>query len=222
MDPLIVVDIKRMVLLTLGLGILVLYLNFENLQEIFKGFVRWFKGSRKNYYLSDGIIRGLEPGVSYRGAISTPIIEIRKILWWYRGKVHGTFGLWQITKVGRHGSDYDIQLGWERREDLGSALRLMNAYSRPLALHEMLNRTEDLEKQLEKAEDFRAEWRAAIRAISKMIDAFRQLCRSKSSERIRKWLEVVEHSATSHGEPEPPEEKVTAWMRGLPFLIKPS
>lgn len=37
----------------------------------------WLKGSRKSYYLDDGIIRELEPGEFYRGTISTTIIEIR-------------------------------------------------------------------------------------------------------------------------------------------------
>ncbi|MBI4120210.1 MAG: hypothetical protein HY454_01970, partial [Parcubacteria group bacterium] len=176
-----------------------------------KQFCRWLKGSRKNYYLADGSVRELELGASYRGAVFTPIIEIRKILWWYQGEVHGTFGRWQITKVGRHGFGYDVWLGWERREDLGSALRLMNAYSRPLALHEMLNRIAKLEKELEVANNRRQEFRAAIKALINRMELDRQHYRSKAAADVRICLEDIDRWATDIGERQPERSITGTW-----------
>lgn len=153
---------------------------------------RWLRGSRRSYVLQDRKIIELEPNISYRGSILVPVIEIRKFLWWYRGKVRGLAGCsWRISKICKRNDSYDIWLNWQRCEDLGSALRLVNEYRDSFSLHKILDQIAELEKELSETRESFSDLHADVESVIRAVKDNKQRYRAPAAQRIQHCLEEV-------------------------------
>lgn len=129
--------------------------------------------------------------------------------------IHGkNSGRWIVSKIKENPMDGSHILFLQDRggQSIETVLKAVNS---GLSFPALNDRIAELEKQLSKAEDRRLEWRAAIRAVLRLVDMDRQRYRSQSSERIRLWLEVIEKEAQDRGEPPPHKGKEDSWAKGL-------
>ncbi len=175
---------------------------------------RWLKGARRGFYLKEGQITETDQPYKFL----TSVIEIRRFLWWRWGTIHGPARYsWRISKIrGSLAFGNNIWLNWQRREDLGSALRLINSYSHPLALHDALDRVAELENELKNANNRRLEFRAAIKALINRMESDRQRYRSKPAADIRECLMDVDRWADQIGERQPERVIMETWPSRWP------
>ena len=196
-------------------------------------FRRWLKGSRTTYYFQRQTnLKGLKSKVYQTSAklrtdndlqdfchhngydVVGLRLELNQGVFRQRSAIYGG-GLWAILRYYHGGFFNRVFLKDEEGLIEEDTLQFINTYP---SLQAVLNRIEELEKQLVRAEDRRQEWFAALEALRRIIESDRQRYRSSAAGTIRSYIGSVQRAAKSEGEPEPHKEKVNSWIDSLPIL----
>lgn len=181
-------------------------------------FYHWLKGSRKLYTIRhDSLYECMWGDLPWAGNI----IEFISHPFFPKAILHGKASKdWRVGKVSlgldapylRFGAGR-INLVDRNNLSIEQALRIANNYS---SLQAMLDRIAELERQLKESERQRKKRWAGIRAILELINLDRSKYRSQSSERIRRWLEIVNRKEEFSNESEPGSEMpVLDWLSKL-------
>src|SRR3989338_9005150 len=186
----------------------------------------WLKGSRTTYYLSEsGFVKsstkklrtpagrvGIDMNFSNQG-----VIEISRGGFRPSSAIYGDYhlGPWGIAKVsmgcnsqGGFGADW-VDLRDRASLPVEMALRLINTYP---SLQVMLHRIAELESQLKESDRQRKKRWAGIKTVLTLINVDRNKYRSKTSEQIRKWLEILDRPEEHSKEVEPSDIYIENWM----------
>jgi len=154
-------------------------------------FYRWLKGSRRSYYLDDGIIRELEPEKSYQGTISTTIIEITERLFWKRAMIHGkNSGRWIISKIEKNPMDGSHILFLQDRggQSIETVLKAVNS---GLSFPVLNDRIAELEREHKVDVAKFQEVSAAIIVLREQILSDKQRYRGTVALELRRDLQAV-------------------------------
>lgn len=185
---------------------------------------RWFKGSTETYYFVPGNCGWSIPADSpvqkstlfdadkliRLHCVKGAAIEINRGPLRRKSQVHASIinrVAWLIARDWKVGNTDWVRLEDTRGVPVEVALRMINQYT---SLQAILDRINELEQQLMASERQRHDKLAGIKAILRLIEADRNRYRSKTSERIRKWLEDLDRSVDS-GESQPSSNRIRDW-----------